>query len=80
MCVSRGREDEVQGSGSSLGHLQFGILGEDKADGSSLLLCGTPSADFPPHTHTYPPLTRLQAQKRGAILRDKTEAGADNLV
>jgi len=55
----------VQGSCSSLGHLQYGMLGEDKADGSSPVLWGRPSADslHPP----YPPrrLSRLQAQKRG---------------
>lgn len=34
-----------------------------------------------PSTHTHTPLhPRLQAQKRGAILRDQNEAGTENLV
>lgn len=77
----------VQGSCSSLGHLLYGMLGEDKADGSSLLLCWRLSASsllpsyLPPlRLPHFTPLSRLQAQKRGAILRDQNEAGTDNLV
>lgn len=33
-----------------------------------------------PHRRLAPSLSRLQAQKRGAILRDQNEAGTDNLV
>lgn len=64
MCVEEGRTWLwVQGSSSSLGHLQYGMLREDKADGGSPLLC---------ETHTLPsPISRHKSVGPSCVTKMK---------
>lgn len=77
VCVwrkgGRGRWWWVQGSCSSLGHLQYGISGRGQSRWG-LHYCGRAAADLPPSLIHAPSL------KHGAILRDQNEAGTDSLV
>lgn len=84
VCVEEGRRWLwVQGSCSSLGHLQCGMLGEDKADGSSPLTAVWETISrlsAPPPLPFLVPSHVSRHKSVGAILRDQNEAVTDNLV
>lgn len=87
------KEEEEEVAASSRVVLQSGTLavwnagrGQSRWELSAAVLEAVSRLPVPPTTaaaatnSSSTPLSRLQAQKRGAILRDQNEAGTDNLV
>lgn len=86
VCVCGGREEVVVGSGVVL---QSGTLKNAGREGQSrwelLRCCVGDRQQTPLHTHRTSPLLTLSLvvsrhKSVGAILRDRNEAGTDNLV